>query len=73
LTNTLTAIEKSLQGNSKQSILAVFDKAVRPAVLVGVTLAVFQQFCGSNVLFNYASTIFQSAGSSLDEQLLETI
>jgi SP family xylose:H+ symportor-like MFS transporter len=51
----------------------VFDKAVRPAVLVGVTLAVFQQFCGSNVLFNYASTIFQSAGSSLDEQLFATI
>jgi SP family xylose:H+ symportor-like MFS transporter len=73
VTNTLTAINKSLQGNGKQSILAVFDKAVRPAVLVGVTLAVFQQFCGSNVLFNYASTIFQSAGSSLDEQLFATI
>ncbi|GAA4307283.1 sugar porter family MFS transporter [Mucilaginibacter gynuensis] len=71
--DTLTAIERSLAGANKQSIWAVFDKAVRPAVLVGVTLAVFQQFCGSNVLFNYASTIFKSAGSSLNEQLLETI
>ncbi|RYY34346.1 MAG: MFS transporter [Sphingobacteriaceae bacterium] len=71
--DTLTSIEKSLAGASKQSIWAVFDKSVRPAVVVGITLAVFQQFCGSNVLFNYASTIFKSAGSSLNEQLLETI
>jgi SP family xylose:H+ symportor-like MFS transporter len=70
---TLTSIEKSLAGSSKQSVWAVFDKSVRPAVIVGITLAVFQQFCGSNVLFNYASTIFKSAGSSLNEQLLETI
>jgi SP family xylose:H+ symportor-like MFS transporter len=51
----------------------VFEKAVRPAVVVGITLAVFQQFCGSNILFNYASTIFKEAGSSVDHQLLETV
>ena len=71
---TLKAIEKSLAGgNSKQSYKAVFEKGVRPAVLVGITLAVFQQFCGINVVFNYTSTIFASVGSSLNQQLFETV
>jgi len=71
--DTMQAIQKSLAGNTKSNFKAVFDKAVRPAVLVGITLAVFQQFCGINVVFNYTSTIFASIGSSLNEQLFETV
>jgi len=71
---TLKAIEKSLAGGGgKKSYKAVFEKSVRPAVLVGITLAVFQQFCGINVVFNYTSTIFASVGSSLNQQLFETV
>ena len=70
---TISDIGKSLVGAKKQSYRAVFDKAVRPAVLVGITLAVFQQFCGINVVFNYTSTIFESVGASLDRQLFETV
>lgn len=71
--NTLIAIEKSLKGNTKQTYKAVFEKSVRPAVMIGITLAVFQQFCGINVVFNYTSTIFESAGANLDRQLFETV
>ena len=70
---TVEDIGKSLVGSKKQSYKAVFDKAVRPAVLVGITLAVFQQLCGINVVFNYTSTIFESVGASLDRQLFETV
>ncbi|MBE9583218.1 sugar porter family MFS transporter [Mucilaginibacter sp. JRF] len=73
VTNTLAAIEKSLAGVKKQPFSAVFAKGVRPAVLVGITLAVFQQLCGINVVFNYTSTIFESVGSSLNQQLFETV
>ncbi|PWK80475.1 sugar porter (SP) family MFS transporter [Mucilaginibacter oryzae] len=74
VTSTQEAIEKSLKGSAgKESYRAVFEKAVRPAVLVGITLAVFQQFCGINVVFNYTSTIFASVGSSLNQQLFETV
>lgn len=52
---------------------AVFERSVRPAVLVGIGLAIFQQLCGINVVFNYTSTIFESVGASLDRQLLETV
>jgi len=51
----------------------VFAKSVRPAVVVGITLAVFQQLCGINVVFNYTSTIFKSVGANLDRQLFETV
>jgi sugar porter (SP) family MFS transporter len=51
----------------------LFSGAVRPAVIVGMALAVFQQLCGINVVFNYTSTIFRSIGADLDRQLLEAI
>jgi sugar porter (SP) family MFS transporter len=71
--DTFSAVVKSLENTQKGKFNAVFDKAVRPAVLVGITLAVFQQFCGINVVFNYTSTIFKSVGASLDKQLFETV
>jgi len=42
-------------------------------VLIGIGLAVFQQFCGINVVFNYTALIFQSIGVSRDGQLLQTV
>ena len=51
----------------------VFRKAVFPIVLTGIVLAVFQQLCGINVVFNYTPKIFQSIGVSQDGQLLQTI
>lgn len=70
---TLNDIASSLTGVTKQSNKDVFAKAVRPAVVVGITLAVFQQLCGINIVFNYTSTIFASVGANLDKQLFETV
>ncbi len=70
---TLSNVEASMHDASRVSIREVFRKAVRPAVIVGIGLAVFQQFCGINVVFNYTSTIFKSVGADLDRQLLETV
>ncbi|TZF83231.1 sugar porter family MFS transporter [Pedobacter sp. BS3] len=71
--NTFRDIQHSLEGAKPQSFRAVFEKGVRPAVIIGVTLAVFQQLCGINVVFNYTSTIFESVGANLDRQLFETV
>lgn len=70
---TISDINRTLIGSNKQSYKEVFKKDVRPAILVGITLAVFQQFCGINVVFNYTSTIFESVGADLDRQLFETV
>jgi len=71
--DTIRDINQSLEGSKPQSYAAVFGKAVRPAVVVGITLAVFQQLCGINVVFNYTSTIFESVGANLNRQLFETV
>ena len=47
----------------------LFDRRVRPVAVIGATLAVFQQWCGINVIFNYAQDIFASAGFDINEGL----
>ncbi len=72
--DTFEDIKASLAGSqARQSYGAVFHQSVRPAVQVGIILAVFQQLCGINVVFNYTSTIFESVGASLNQQLFETV
>jgi MFS transporter, SP family, xylose:H+ symportor len=70
---SITDIQRSLSDKSGQNFSKLFSKAVFPAVLVGIVLAMFQQFCGINVVFNYTSKIFESAGADLNRQLLETV
>lgn len=71
--NAFSDIELSTKKEAPPSYRAVFEKAVRPAVVIGITLAVFQQLCGINIVFNYTSTIFASVGADLNSQLFETI
>lgn len=71
--DSLKDIERSLKGIGKTNYKDVFNKGVLPAVLVGIGLAVFQQLCGINTVFNYAPKIFESIGASQDDQLLQTV
>ena len=40
----------------------LLDPRLRRVLVLGVVLAVFQQWCGINVIFNYAEDIFRAAG-----------
>lgn len=42
-------------------------------LLIGITLAVFQQWCGINVVFNYADEIFSAAGYSINDALFNIV
>jgi sugar porter (SP) family MFS transporter len=66
-------IQLSVRGTGKARISDVFKKGILPAVTVGIGLAVFQQLCGINTVFNYAPKIFKSIGASQDNQLLQTV
>lgn len=75
---TLAGMQRALQPTDKAprrglQYRALFTRAVFPAVLVGMGLAVFQQLCGINVVFNYTPTIFASIGVTRDGQLLQTV
>jgi MFS family permease len=42
---------------------------IRRVLMLGVVLAVFQQWCGINVIFNYAEEIFRAAGYDISSVL----
>jgi SP family xylose:H+ symportor-like MFS transporter len=70
---TVRDIKKSLQGAQSISFAGIWSPTVRRFLIPGIILAVFQQFCGINVVFNYTSTIFESVGANLNQQLFETV
>jgi sugar porter (SP) family MFS transporter len=51
----------------------LMQKWVRPALIIGIGLAVFQQFIGINTVIYYAPTIFSSIGLGDVSAILSTI
>jgi sugar porter (SP) family MFS transporter len=47
----------------------LLDPKMYKVILLGVVLAVFQQWCGINVIFNYAQEIFHKAGYDISSVL----
>ncbi|MDO9613273.1 MAG: sugar porter family MFS transporter [Bacteroidota bacterium] len=67
-------IAETLHGtDSKIDWKALGSKKVRPVLVLGIVLAVFQQWCGINVIFNYAEEIFTSAGYSVGDMLFNIV
>ncbi len=72
----LDEIRRTLPAGSAGSRFALgelLDPRVRPAVTIGVVLAVFQQWCGINVIFSYAEEIFSSAGYGVSDVLFNIV
>lgn len=67
-------IAETLQGSDlKFEWKALTAKKIRPVLILGIVLAVFQQWCGINVIFNYAEEIFTSAGYSVSDMLFNIV
>lgn len=49
------------------------DHRYRKVLTLGLVIAVFQQWCGTNVIFNYAQEIFTSAGFSVDGMFIDIV
>jgi sugar porter (SP) family MFS transporter len=47
----------------------LLEPGMRKVIVLGVVLAVFQQWCGINVIFNYAPEIFHKAGYDISNVL----
>ena len=56
---------------SKSATASLFS--YKKVLLLGLVIAVFQQWCGTNVIFNYAQEIFQGAGFSVDGMFINIV
>ena len=59
------------QGGNVESHLG--EPRYRRVLLLGLIIAVFQQWCGTNVIFNYAQEIFVGAGFNVDGMFINIV
>ena len=70
----LAAVKQANAADASQGGLRMlFGRPFRRVLLLGVVIAVFQQWCGTNVIFNYAQEIFQSAGYEIGDVLFNIV
>lgn len=61
--------DKDQQGGFKQ----LLHPSMRKVLIIGVVMAVLQQWCGINVIFNYAQEIFMAAGYGVSDVLMNIV
>ena len=68
---TIADIQSTLASEELQHVRFsdLFEPKMRKALVLGVVLAIFQQWCGINVIFNYAEEIFRAAGYDISTVL----
>ena len=67
-------IAQTFHGSEKKiDWKALSSKKVRPVLILGIVLAMIQQWCGINVIFNYAEEIFTAAGYSVGDMLFNIV
>lgn len=72
----LTAVEETERASKrhkKAGLWVLFSRPFHKVLLIGIVIAVFQQWCGTNVIFNYAQEIFSDAGYDLGEMLFNIV
>jgi sugar porter (SP) family MFS transporter len=67
----VTEIQSTLASEEIQRVrfADLLEPKMRKVIVLGVVLAVFQQWCGINVIFNYAEEIFRAAGYDISSVL----
>ena len=71
--NTIKAAQKADAAAEKGGLKTLLSKPFRKVLVLGVVIAFFQQWCGTNVIFNYAQEIFQSAGYDVDNTFINIV
>lgn len=72
--NELNTLQTDMQRKQTQGGLSLlFSKPYRRVLTLGIIVAMFQQWCGTNVIFNYAQEIFQSAGYDVDNTFINIV
>ncbi len=70
----LSSIEQTLRESGEKTNLRLLKQpGISKLLLLGIVLAVFQQWCGINVIFNYAQEIFSNAGYGVSDILFNIV
>jgi len=70
----LVSIDNTLAGTSENINRGLLKQpGISKILVLGIVLAVFQQWCGINVIFNYAQEIFASAGYNVSDILFNIV
>lgn len=68
------SISETLKSENQKSGFAMLkEKGMSKILVLGVVLAIFQQWCGINVIFNYAQEVFANAGYSVSDTLFNIV
>jgi len=57
----------------KAGLKTLMQPKFRNVLILGLVIAVFQQWCGTNVIFNYAQEIFLGAGFDVDGMFIQIV
>jgi SP family sugar porter-like MFS transporter len=72
--SALAEIEATLAQDTKQvDLQALLSPSMLKVLLLGVVLAALQQWCGINVIFNYAEEVFSAAGYHVSDILFNIV
>lgn len=70
----LVVINATRAAEAEQAGLkTLFTRKYAAVLTLGIVVAVFQQWCGTNVIFNYAQEIFSAAGYSVGDVLFNIV
>ena len=69
----LNAIQAGIQHEVKGKLSDLLQPGITFIVLLGITMAIFQQISGANAIFFYAPIIFEKAGMNVKDQLFQQI
>ena len=66
-------VEESRRTGREAGLRELMQAKYDKVLLLGLVIAVFQQWCGTNVIFNYAQEIFLGAGFDVDGMFINIV
>ena len=69
----MKAATMSQRAGKEAGLKELLQSKYGKVLLLGLVIAVFQQWCGTNVIFNYAQEIFTGAGYDVDGMFIDIV
>lgn len=72
-TEEIARVHTTMDTGVQAGFRELFKRKYSRVLIIGIVLAVFQQWCGTNVIFNYAQEIFMAAGYGVSDVLMNIV